>query len=76
MPDLTISLSDDDYGLLKEAADSEYRSVAAYCLYIAMVKARKQTKKLAIRAAKLRLGAQLVTCTETALSKFVKKRLD
>jgi hypothetical protein len=63
MPDLTIALNDEQFALLKSAADHEYRTIEAYCLHLSMLKAKKRSKMLASHEAKRRARAQIEEVT-------------
>jgi len=58
MPDLTIALDDEQFALLKSAADHEYRTIEAYCLHLSMLKAKKRSKMLASHEGKRRARAR------------------
>ena len=63
MPDLTIALNDEQFTLLKSAADHEYRTIEAYCLHLSMLKAKKRSKMLASHETKRRARAQMQEAT-------------
>jgi hypothetical protein len=63
MPNLTIALNEEQFALLKSAADREYRTIEAYCLHLSMLKAKKRSKMLASHETKRRARAHVEEVT-------------
>jgi uncharacterized protein (DUF1778 family) len=60
MPEITLKVDDADYALLQDAADGEMRTLEAFILWVAKLKAKKRLSILKAREHRHRERAELV----------------